>query len=80
VIFEADPEQIEALDSTQLVQLMHLLLLAECRLAQIPLRAAHVPLQITVSDGGEDGRVEWTGGTESTPYYASKKAQTCLEN
>jgi hypothetical protein len=72
VIFEADPEQIEALDSTQLVQLMHLLLLAECRLAQIPLRAAHVPLQITVSDGGEDGRVEWTGGTESTPYYASR--------
>jgi hypothetical protein len=72
VIFEAEPEQIEALDSKQLVQLMHLLLLAECRLAQIPLRAAHVPLQITVSDSGEDGRVEWTGGAESTPYYPSR--------
>jgi hypothetical protein len=50
VIFEAEPQQIEALDSQQLVRLMHLLMLAECRLAEIPLRAAHVPMQITVSD------------------------------
>jgi hypothetical protein len=72
MIFEAEPEQIQALDSKQLVQLMHLLLLAECRLAQIPLRSAHVALQITISDGGEDGRVEWTGGAESTPYLPSR--------
>lgn len=72
MIFEAEPEQIEALDSRQLVRLMHLLLLAECRLAQIPLRAAHVPLQITVSDGGEDGRVEWAGGADSTPYFPTR--------
>ena len=69
MIFEADPEQIEALDSKQLVQLMKLLLLAESRLAQIPLRGTHVPFQITVADGGEDGRVEWLEGTDSTPFF-----------
>jgi hypothetical protein len=69
MIFEAEPDQVEALDSKELVQLMKLLILAECRLAQIPLRAAHVPLQITVPDGGEDGRVEWCGGADSTPYF-----------
>jgi hypothetical protein len=85
MIFEADPEQIKALDSKELVRLMDLLLLAECRLARIPLRAAHVALQITISDGGEDGRVEWTGGVESTPYLPSRysifqsKAQNLTE-
>jgi len=69
VIFEADPAQIEALDSQELVQLMKMLLLAESRLAEIPLRASHVPFQITVADGGEDGRVEWSDGAESTPFF-----------
>jgi hypothetical protein len=55
MIFESDPQQIEALDSKQLVQLMKLVLLAESRLAQIPLRGTHVPFQITVADGGLDG-------------------------
>lgn len=85
MIFEADPKQIEELDSKELVRLMHLLLLAECRLAQISLRAAHVPLQITVSDGGEDGRVEWTDGAASTLYFPNRlcifqsKAQNLTE-
>jgi hypothetical protein len=72
VIFEADPEQVEALESKELVRLMSLLLLAECQLAQIPLRSTHVALQITIADGGEDGRVEWTGGAASTPYLPSR--------
>jgi hypothetical protein len=72
VIFGADPQQIEALDSKELVRLMKLLLLAESRLAGIPLRASHVPFQITVADGGEDGRVEWSGGAESTPYFPTR--------
>ncbi|GLH80076.1 hypothetical protein SSBR45G_49850 [Bradyrhizobium sp. SSBR45G] len=72
MIFEAEPEQIEALDSKQLVQLMKLLIFAECRVAQIPLRATHVPMQITISDGGEDGRVEWSEGAASTPFFARR--------
>jgi hypothetical protein len=85
MIFEADANQIARLDSTQLVQLMKRLLLAECQLADIPLRAATVPLQITVADGGEDGRVEWTGGADATDYFPARfcafqsKAQNLTE-
>ncbi|MGN6304194.1 MAG: hypothetical protein ACTHNH_05220 [Mesorhizobium sp.] len=67
--FEADPDFIKTLDSVKLVKLMKRLLLAECRLTGIPLRAASVPLQVTVADGGEDGRVKWAGGSASTAYF-----------
>jgi hypothetical protein len=86
MIFEVDAEQISRLDSVALVQLMKRLLLAECQLVDIPLRAAAVRLQITVPDGGEDGRVEWAGGTDSTNYLPSRfsifqsKAQNLTES
>jgi hypothetical protein len=53
---------------------MKLLLLAEGRLAEIPLRASHVPFQITVADGGEDGRVEWSDGAGWTPFFPRRFA------
>jgi hypothetical protein len=86
VLSEVDAEQISRLDSVALVQLMKRLLLAECQLVDIPLRGATVPLQITVPDGGEDGRVEWTGGADSTDYLPSRfsvfqsKAQNLTES
>jgi hypothetical protein len=46
MIFEAESEQITRLSSTDLVRLMKRLLLAEARLAGVPLRAAIVPMQI----------------------------------
>jgi hypothetical protein len=85
MIFEADVDQIKRLNSLTLVQLMKRLMLAECRLADIPLRAAAVPLQITVADGGEDGRIEWTGGVDETDYFPARfcvfqsKAQNMTE-
>ena len=85
MFFEADEEQIARLQSLDLVRLMKRLLLAECRLVDIPLRAATVPLQITVADGGEDGRVDWSGGTDSTDYFPGRlcifqsKAQNLTE-
>lgn len=72
MLFEAEPEHVAALDSLSLVRLMKRLMLAECRLAGIPLRSASAPLQITVADGGEDGRIEWTGGSPSTAYFPSR--------
>lgn len=72
MIFESDPEHIQALDSMDLVHLMKRLLLAESQLAGIPLRGASVPLQITVPDGGEDGRIEWSGGRQETAYFPSR--------
>lgn len=85
VIFDATPDQIAQLSSLQLVQLLKRLLLAECRLVELPLRATFVPMQITIADGGEDGRVEWTGGPVTTDYFASRfcvfqaKAQNMTE-
>ena len=85
MFFEADADQIAELDSLHLVQLMKRLLLAECRLVDIPLRTATVPLQITVADGGEDGRVDWSGGVDSTDFFPTRfcvfqsKAQNLTE-
>ena len=85
MFFEAEANQINQLDSLQLVQLMKRLLLAECRLVDIPLRAATIPLQITVADGGEDGRVDWSGGVDSTGFFPARfcvfqsKAQNLTE-
>ena len=85
MFFDADTKQIEQLSSVQLVELLRRLLLAECRLVDIPLRATTVPLQITVADGGEDGRAEWRGGLGSTDFFPSRfcvfqsKAQNLTE-
>lgn len=72
MFFEADTTQIEQLNSLQLVELLRRLILAECRLVNIPLRAASVPLQITVADGGEDARVNWQGGLDSTNFFPAR--------
>lgn len=86
MLFDADPDFIAQLDDKSLVKLLKRLALAESRLAGIPLRGAAVPLQITIADGGEDGRVEWTGGQSSTAYLPSRftafqaKAQNLTES
>jgi hypothetical protein len=86
MIFESEPSQITGLSSGSLAQLMRRLFLAECQLVDIPLRAAAVPLQITVPDGGEDGRVEWSGGVDRTNYLPARfnifqsKAQNLSES
>lgn len=86
MIFNAEPDYIATLDSSQLVKLMKNLLLAEARLTGIPLRGTNVPLQITVPDGGEDGSITWTGGIDATPYIPARftilqsKAQDLTES
>ena len=86
MLFEADPDYIASLDSVTLVRLMKRLMLAESRQAGIPLRDTAVPLQITVADGGEDGRIEWIGGLPTTAYLPHRftlfqsKAQNLTES
>ncbi|MEG8098622.1 hypothetical protein, partial [Salmonella enterica] len=86
MLFQADPDFIAGLDDKTLVKLLKRLVLSESRLAGIPLRGAAVPLQITIADGGEDGRVEWSGGQSSTAYLPSRftafqsKAQNLTES
>ena len=64
--FKVTPDQIGRLDSPNLVELLRRLLSAEAREAGIPLAGVNVPLQITVPDGGEDGRILWDGGFDHT--------------
>ncbi|MDF2997573.1 MAG: hypothetical protein K0R27_3210 [Xanthobacteraceae bacterium] len=71
-MFEVVPSQIEALESKQLVQLLGRLLHAEAQRAGLALAGISVPLQITVADGGEDGRIKWEGGLASTDYLLSR--------
>ncbi len=72
MIFEVDAKTISQLSSIELVQVLKRLLLAECRLVAAPLRSAFVPLQITIADGGEDGRIEWSDGPTSTEYLPAR--------
>src|SRR5271165_2606320 len=66
--FNVTPDQIGRLDSANLVELLRRLLRGEARSAGIPLAGVSVPLQITVPDGGEDGRISWDGGFDHTDY------------
>lgn len=71
-MFDVDPKQVQALESKDLVLLLRGLLHAEAQGAGVALGAVSVPLQITVPDGGEDGRISWTGGLERTDYLPSR--------
>ena len=72
MIFEVTPTQIESLDANQLVLLLRKLIHAELAKYGIPLRAGTVPTQITIPDGGDDGRVSWSDGPEETDWLPSR--------
>ena len=67
-IFEATADQITRLKDFQLVELLRRLLNAELTKSGIPLGAGTAPAQITIADGGEDGRVAWHGGPDKTDF------------
>lgn len=71
-MFDVDPSQVESLNSVDLVHLLRRLLHAEAQSAGVALGNISVPLQITVPDGGEDGRIVWTEGRPSTDYLPSR--------
>jgi len=62
--------EIERLDPLQLVKLLHILLHAEARKRGILKTGIHVPLNIVVADGGEDGR--WDAPLEPSDYIPNK--------
>ncbi|WP_195819419.1 hypothetical protein [Roseobacter sp. MH60115] len=68
MIFEVSASQVERLDANQIVSLLRRLVHAELLKHHIPLRSGSVPAQITIADGGEDGRVTWSGGTNQTDW------------
>jgi len=67
-VFKVESENINDLDALQLTKLLKLLLHLEAR-------SVDVALNITVADGGEDGRIEWSNGPENTDYLPGRLVQ-----
>lgn len=67
-LFKVESKDIKDLNALQLTNLLKLLLHLEARSSGIAERAVDVALNITVPDGGEDGRIQWNDGPESTDY------------
>ncbi|HUW62887.1 MAG TPA: hypothetical protein VMZ06_17920 [Candidatus Bathyarchaeia archaeon] len=69
---EITGDDISLLDDRQLTRLLKILLHQEAIFHGISQRACNVPLDITVPDGGEDGRIKWDGGPECTEFLAHR--------
>jgi hypothetical protein len=66
--FEVEAKHIEMLDPFQLTRLLKRLLYLEAGTYGIPFSGSHVPLEINVPDGGEDGRIKWEDAIERTDF------------
>jgi len=74
-LFKVESKDINDLDALQLTKLLKLLLHLEARSSGIAARAIDVALNITVADGGEDGRIEWSGEPKNTEYLPHRLVQ-----
>ncbi len=71
-ILEVTYKEIENTTPDQLTELLRTLLYSEAKKYLIPSSGVHVPLKITVPDGGEDGRIEWSNGPEYTDFVPNR--------
>lgn len=74
-LFRVESRDITELNDLQLTKLLKLLLHLEARFSGIADRAVDVALNITVADGGEDGRIKWDAGPDKTKYLPSRFCQ-----
>ena len=74
-LFKVESKDIKDLNDLQLTKLLKLLLHLEARSSGIAERAVDVALNITVADGGEDGRIQWNDGPASTDYLPCRLVQ-----
>jgi hypothetical protein len=70
--FNIEPTDVNKLNDIQLTQLLKELLHAEAFRFGLAQRSVEVALNITTSDGGEDGRISWEEGPESTDYIPNR--------
>ena len=73
--FEVTHEHIERLTAEIFPQLLRRLLSAEAQANRLPEHGIHVAVSITTADGGEDGRIQWTGGPPHTTFLQSRFTQ-----
>jgi hypothetical protein len=70
--FEITGKEIGRLDSLQLTALLRGLLHLEAKRFLISPSGISVNLSITIPDGGEDGRIEWSDGPQRTDYIPTR--------
>lgn len=68
-IFEVEHKDIQELTDIQLTKLLKILLSLEAKNNKIPISSIDVSLNITVGDGGEDGRIKWEGNPTCTDWF-----------
>ena len=73
--FEVTGDHVAMLTERTLPQLLRRLLSAEAQAHGLPAAGIHVAASIHIADGGEDGRIEWTGGPDRTPFLPSRLCQ-----
>ena len=77
--FEVTGEHIKVLNERMFPHLLRRLLSAEALANDLPADGIHVAGNIAASDGGEDGRIEWTGGPDRTAFLPSRLTQFQLK-
>ena len=77
--FEVTGQHIAALTDRKFANLTRRLLSAEAQSGKLPMDGIHVAAIITAPDGGEDARIEWTGGAERTAYLPNRLSQFQLK-
>ncbi len=71
-LFNIEGEDIQRLSAIDLTRLLKKLLYMEADAHNIARSAQYVPLDICVSDDGEDGRIKWEGGVDKTEYVPNR--------
>ena len=77
--FEVTGGNISALRERDFPLLLRKLLSVEAQANSLPADGIHVASNIYTPDGGEDGRIEWTGGPERTLDLPSRLCQFQLK-
>jgi len=70
--FEIDEDDLARLAPDDFVKLMKQLIVADLHDAGIPASAVAGTLRVNIPDGGEDIRVEWSGGPERTAFIPKR--------
>ena len=77
--FDVTGRHIETLTERMFPELLRRMLVAEAMDNEIPASGVHVASAITTPDGGEDGRIEWTGGPDRTGFLPGRLCQFQLK-
>lgn len=70
--FTVNSKDIKECSPQQITDLMKYLLLSECFAYGIPQGSLHISDNISASDGGQDGLVEWKEGPSRTDYFPAR--------